>query len=81
MKGGLLAIEPVQLLHPVLHTPVHRVLQHMPFQAGIVRPLTHLPELASHEQQLLAWLRVHVSQKQAQIGELLPFIARHLADE
>ena len=44
-------------------------------------PLVPLAELAAHEQQLLAGLRVHVAVEQAQVGELLPVVARHLAEE
>ena len=40
-----------------------------------------MAELAAHEQQLLARLRPLISEEQAQVGELLPFVARHLADE
>ena len=81
VHGRLAAIEAVQLLHPGLHAAMNLVLQHMPFQAGVVSPLAHLAEFAAHEEQFLAGLRVHVSEQQAQVGELLPFVAGHLADQ
>ncbi len=46
-----------------------------------MRPFAHLSEFVSHEQQLLARLREHVAIEQAQVGEPLPFVARHLADQ
>src|SRR6185369_5808979 len=81
VQRGLLPINLVQLRHPVLHPLVHRILQHVPFQAHIVRPLPHLTEFAAHEQHLLARLGVHVTEQQAQIRELLPLVSRHFADE
>ena len=44
-------------------------------------PLTPLSELSTHEQQLLARLRVHVTQEESQVGELLPLIAGHFAQQ
>ncbi len=53
----------------------------MPFQAGVVRPLAHLAEFATHEEQLLAGLGIHVAEEQTQVGEALPFVAGHFADQ
>ena len=44
-------------------------------------PLLALPDLRSHEQQLLAGMRPHVGEKRADVGESLPFVARHLAEQ
>ena len=46
-----------------------------------MRPLAPLAEFATHEQHLLAGLGVHVAEQQAQIGELLPLVSRHFADQ
>ncbi len=40
-------------------------------------PFALLAELAAHEKQLFPRLRVHVAEQEPEIGELLPFIARH----
>ncbi len=57
------------------------VLQDMPFEAFVVLPFAALAELPAHEQDLLAGMCPHVTVEQAQVGELLPFVARHLADQ
>ena len=44
-------------------------------------PLTALAELAAHEEQLLARMRVEIREEQAQIGELLPQVAGHFVKE
>ena len=81
MQGGFAAVKAVQLLHPCLNAAMHLILQHVPFEAGIVVPLAYLAELVAHEEQLLAGLGVHVAEEQPQIGELLPVVARHLAEQ
>ena len=60
---------------------MHRELQDMPFQAHVVSPLTHLAEFVAHEKQLFAGLGKHVTVQQAQVGEPLPFVSRHFADD
>jgi hypothetical protein len=54
------------------------VLEQVPVQRALVAPLALLGQLAAHEQQLLAGVRPHVGVQAAQVGELLPAIARHL---
>ncbi len=44
-------------------------------------PLCPLADLTAHEEQLLAGLRVLVGQEQPQVGELLPVVAGHLAEQ
>src|ERR1039458_7797108 len=46
-----------------------------------VRPLTHLSKFTTHEKEFLAGLRVHVGEQQSQVGEFLPLVAGHLADQ
>ena len=49
----------------------------MPVEALIVIPFVPLAEFAAHEEQLLARLPVHPRVKHPEIGEFLPFVARH----
>jgi len=46
-----------------------------------VVPLRSLCELAAHEQQFLTGLGELVAEKESQIGELLPVVAGHAADQ
>src|ERR1700682_4129583 len=55
------------------------MVEKMPIEAGIVVPLGPLAKLPAHKQQLLARMAEHETVEQTQIGELLPFVARHLA--
>src|SRR5262249_33101377 len=50
-------------------------------EPDIVVPLAFLRELAAHEQELLSGMAPHVSEISAQIGEALPAVAGHLADQ
>ena len=54
------------------------VLEQVPVERALVAPLGLLGELAAHEQQLLARVRPHVGVQRAQVGQLLPAVARHL---
>ena len=58
-----------------------RLLEEMPVEARLVVPLAPLPELSSHEEELLPRLRVHVAEEQPQVGTLLPFVAGHLGEQ
>ena len=53
-------------------------VQQPPVEALVVVPLVGLPELAAHEQELLARVGPHEAVEQAQVGEALPVVARHL---
>jgi len=44
-------------------------------------PFALLSELPAHEQEFLARVAPHVAIQRAQIGELLPLIPRHLAEQ
>src|SRR3569833_1760586 len=81
MQRTLVAIAAVQVPHPIVHTLMQGILQHVPLEALVVIPLARLGEVVAHEQELLARMAVHVAVKRAQIGEALPFVARHLADQ
>ena len=71
----------VEIAHPCLQPGVHRVGGQVPVEALVVIPLAPLAEFTAHEQQLLARVRPHVAQQAAEVGEALPVVARHLADQ
>ena len=81
VQGRALAIGAVQVGDPALQPRVLGTVRELPVELAIVVPLAPLPELAAHEEQLLARMRPHVAQQQAQVGELLPAVAGHLRDE
>src|SRR5580693_4130700 len=56
------------------------MLQEGPVETRIVVPLRPLAELAAHEKEFFAGMAEHEAVKKAQIGELLPIIARHFSD-
>ena len=58
-----------------------RKFEQVPVEAAVVVPFAPLAELAAHEQQLLAGLGEHVAEQQPQVGELLPVVAGHLAEQ
>ena len=60
---------------------MQRIAEQLPVEPDIVVPFPLLGELAAHEQQLLAGMRPHEGKIGAQIGESLPPVARHLADQ
>ena len=51
-------------------------LEQLPIDALVVIPFLPLADFASHEQQLFAGVSVHPGVKHAEVGELLPGIAR-----
>ena len=57
---------------------MRRVLGDRPVELAVVVPLVPHPEIAAHEQELLARQRPLVAVQQAQVGVLLPRIARQL---
>src|SRR5438874_13599413 len=58
-----------------------RLCKKVPIEAALVTPFLLLPELASHEQQLLAGMPVHEGVIGTQVCEPLPVIARHPAED
>ncbi len=71
----------VEVADEPLDPGVFRIFQQVPVQAVFVRPLALLRELAAHEKQLLAGVGPHETKVGAQVGEALPPIARHPADQ
>src|SRR5690625_2231604 len=50
MQRWFANVESIQIAHPGLHASMQGILQHIPFQALVMRPFAPLTELASHEQ-------------------------------
>ncbi len=81
VQRRLVAVAAVEVGDPALHALVLGHVGDPPFELVVVRPFAPLAELAAHEQQLLAGMPPHVAVQRAQVGELLPVVARHLADQ
>ncbi len=67
-------VDAIQIAHQPLHAAMGRVVEQLPIGLPVVVPLALLPELAAHEQELLAGMRPHEPEIGAQIGETLPVI-------
>ena len=76
-KGRLALVKEIEMLDQPSKAVVQRVLEQVPIDALVVIPFLPLADFASHEQQLFAGVRVHPGVKHAEVGELLPGIARH----
>ena len=81
MESRLAPVEFVQVGHPLLETGMRLVLKQVPLKAFLMCPLPPLAELVTHEQQLLTRLGIHIAEKQPQVGEFLPVVARHLTQQ
>src|SRR5215469_18654932 len=81
MQRRLLAVQPVQVAQPEPDSGMRRLSRIVPLERVIVVPLPPLPEFAAHEKQLLAGLSIHPAIEQAQVGELLPVVAGHPAQQ
>ena len=81
MKRRLGPVVPIEILDVAPKRLMRRIVEQVPVEAPIVMPLAPLAELASHEQELFARMAVHVAVQQAQVGEPLPGIARHLIEQ
>ena len=57
------------------------LIENPPVKSVFLVPLAQLPELRAHEQQLLARMSPHKSQISADVGQLLPAIARHFGQQ
>ena len=55
-----------------------RLLEEVPVEAAVEVPLPPLPELVSHEDELLAGVAPHVAVEEAEVREPLPRVPRHL---
>ena len=79
--GGGADVRRVEVAHQVVDAAVLGVLEQPPVELARLGPLRLLAELAAHEEQLLAGVRPHEGEVGAQVGELLPPVARHLAQQ
>ena len=78
----VVAVGQVQVAHQTLHpvVPVVAAFQQVPVEAGVVVPLASLGELIAHKQQFLAREGKHPAVVGAQVGKLLPRVARHAVE-
>ncbi len=81
MQGWFALNQVIQVTDQLLDAAMRVVLQQIPTDLAVVVPFVPLGQFAAHEQQLLTWMCPHVGVEQSQVGELLPEIASHLADE
>src|SRR6185369_9737557 len=61
--------------------PVCVVIKQVPVKAALMIPLDPLPELAAHEQKLLARMPAHVAVQRSKVCKLLPDVSRHLVQQ
>jgi len=81
VQRRLFAVEPVQVSYEPLEPHVWLEIAEMPFQAGVVVPLTPLPELSAHEQHFLAGMPIHETIEGTEVGQALPRVAGHLVEQ
>src|SRR5215475_11539015 len=71
----------VEIRYEFLHALVQIVLEQVPIETAFFRPFVALPKILTHEEELLAGMRMLISEKNAEICELLPHIAGHLVKQ
>ena len=78
----MMTVGMVQVAHQPLDAvvPVVAALQQVPVEAGVMVPLAALSELIAHKQQLFPREGEQPAVVGAQVGELLPGIARHAVE-
>jgi len=81
VQGGPVAVEVVEVADQVVEAAMGPVLQQVPVEPDILVPLAALGEILAHEQEFLARVTVHEPVQRAQVRELLPRVARHLAEK
>ena len=72
------SVEPVQVINTFLHPGMNSVLQDFPFKLAVVVPLRLLSEFTAHKHEFFPRESEHERVEGSQIGELLPFVSRHL---
>ncbi len=75
-----MTVEVVEIVDQPLLAAVLGILQQVPGQLGIVVPLVALGDFGAHEVELFARVAVHEAHVGAQVGGLLPLVARHLVE-
>ena len=81
MQCGERAVEVVEVADQRLHAGMPWLPEQVPVQGAVVIPFAFLAELAAHEQQLLAGMCEHEAVIGAQVGEALPVVAGHPAQD
>ncbi len=81
VQRRLLAVEAVKVSYEPLEPRVPLEIAEMPFQAGVMVPLTPLSELSAHEQHFLAGMPVHEAIEGTEVGKALPLVAGHFVEQ
>src|SRR3954464_14954881 len=91
LESGLLAIKRMQgrhgSVHAVeipdqsLHPRMSGIFDQMPIERMVVLPFVFLSKFIPHEQELLAGVPEHKAVIGTQVGEALPLISRHAAED
>ena len=81
IQRGLIRVQPVEIAHQRLQPSMEGKIQQIPRHAGLVIPLRRLPDLTSHEQQLLAGMAIHVAQERAYVRKPPPLVAGHFTNQ
>src|SRR6267142_3395866 len=82
VERALAPVEPIEVTHQPLNPAVEGALaEQMPVEATVVMPLALLPDLAAHEEELLARVRPHERGERAKVGKPLPVVAGHPGEE
>src|SRR5262245_17261239 len=81
VQGRDRAVKPIEIADQCLDAGVLGVLEKMPIERMVMAPLVFLAKLVAHEQELLSGMTEHESVIGAQVGEALPLIARHAAED
>ena len=71
----------IEFRQQVSNAAVRRVVQQVPRQTRRFVPLRERRDLCAHEQQRGARLRPHPRVQRTEVGEALPVVARHLAQQ
>ncbi len=69
-----MSVNAVEIPHEPLQASVNRIIQKIPFDGTVMAPFRSLADLASHEDELLAGVAPHETEKGAQIGQFLPLV-------
>src|SRR5262245_64307157 len=81
VQRRFLAIETVKVSYQPLNSRVPIEITEMPFQTGVVAPLTPLSDFSSHEQHFFARVPVHKAIERTEVGKALPVVTGHFLDQ
>lgn len=80
-QTAVAAVQPVQLADTLVGGAAGRVVQQVPVQLALKRPLVPLTQLRAHKQQLLAGVTQHIGVEPPDARQLPPVVAGHLAPQ